>query len=86
MMMAVVWVGPLRAACALPPHQFTDLMWRHATDDDGIQHLCVRTAQDQLMVFGFLMADSEPQARTTLRNLAQKAISSEPRLRLWRLI
>ncbi|MGI5271668.1 hypothetical protein ACQEUU_21110 [Nonomuraea sp. CA-218870] len=86
MMMAVAWVGPLVSTPALPPEELTGFLWRHATDDDGVQHLRVRSVQNQMMIFGFLMADSEPQARTILRNLTRKTISNEPRLRLWRIV
>lgn len=90
MAMAAVWIAPDTGAHPATEERVTALLHRYAPAGGQLQHLRVRAGPsglvDQMVVFGFVMADTSEQARKTLRAIAETTIAAEPELHHWRVV
>jgi hypothetical protein len=84
--MAALWIAPLETGMSVPPDLVTQLLRRHQTPGDRIEHLRVRAGPEGLLIFGFLLADSSQAAKSALQDLVHRTLTTEPTLRLWRVI
>ena len=79
-------IVPLSGPADLDATEFTAVLNGHHGHRDAIEHVRVRPALDGLYIAVFTGADSQDGSDVTARCLINRALASDPRLRLWHIV
>jgi hypothetical protein len=86
--MVAAWIraAALVAAASVEPQELLELLWLATTEDDGMEHIRIRAGPEHLDVLAFLNGSDPEEAHRALDRLVRRAIDTNPRLRLMRII
>ena len=79
-------IGPLAGSVGIGPDQLVQLLWRNSASSQGIEHIRVRAGPTRLDIAIFTSAVTQATADEMARNLIHSTLTTEPELRLWRLL
>jgi hypothetical protein len=84
MQLSLYRIVPLSGPAVLDLTEFTVALNEHHVD--AIEHVRLRPALDGLYIAVFTRADSQDGSDAAARCLINRALASDPRLHLWRIV
>jgi hypothetical protein len=86
MVAAHIRIAPLNATTTIDSSVLRDLIYAQALPGHGVEHLRVRAGPHGADILAFIDSDDPKEAADTLHRIVDKAITSTPVLRPWRII
>ncbi|MFC6084044.1 hypothetical protein [Sphaerisporangium aureirubrum] len=75
--------GEVSERRSLSSAAFTDLVWAHTRQDEGLEHLRVRTAPDRIDIVLFICAPQEESAEEIAWRICGRVVRLVPALQGW---